>query len=162
MNNSVFSKRKENVRNHRDIKLVTSEARRKKHASEPNYESSKYFSKNLISIGMNKTKIKMNKLEYLRQAILDISKTLMCEFYYDYLQPKYGDKVKLCYMDRDSFIRHVETEDFYKDIAGNVNKWFDTSEYNGSDNRPLPTAINKNVAGMFKDELKRIVMTEFC
>ena len=110
---------------------------------------------------MEKEKILMNKSVFLGQAILNISKTLMYEFHYDYLQPKYGDKVKLCYMGADSFISHVETEDFYKDIAGDVNKWFDTSEYNESDNRPLPAAINKNVAGMFKDELKVMFMIEF-
>ena len=96
MNNSVFGKTMENVRNHRDIKLVTTDERRKKLVSEPNYHTTKWFDKEFLAIEMNKTKILMNKPVYLGQAILDISKTLMYEFWYDYLKPKYGDKVKLC------------------------------------------------------------------
>ena len=111
---------------------------------------------------MRKTKVVMNKPVYLGQAILDISKTLMYDFWYDYLKPKYGDKVKLCYMDTDSFIVHIETEDFYKDIAMDVDKWFDTSAYDKDDNRPLPIRKNKKVIGKFKDELKGKIMTENC
>ena len=103
MNNSVFVKTIENVRKHRDIKLVTAEKRRLKLVSEPNYHTTKHFSENLIAIEMKKTKIKMNKPIYLGASILDISKTLMYKFWYDYLKPKYNDKVKLCYMDTDSF-----------------------------------------------------------
>ena len=94
----------------------------------------------------------MNKPIYLGQAILDINKTLMYEFWYDYIKPKYGDKVKLCYMDTDSFIMHIETEEFYKDIANDVKERFDKSNYDINDNRPLPIGINKKVIGMFKDE----------
>ena len=103
----------------------------------------------------------MNKPKYLSQAILDISKTLMYEFWYDYLKSKYGDKVKLCYMDTDSFVIYVETEDFYKDIANYVDKWFDTSNYDENDERPLPIRKNKKVIGMFKDELDGKIMIEF-
>ena len=102
----------------------------------------------------------MNKLVYLGQAILGISKTLMYEFYYDYIKPKYGDKVKLCYMDTDSFILHIQTEDFYMDIDNDVNEWFDTSGYDKKLNRPLTTGINKKVIGKFKDELNGLIMTE--
>ena len=109
---------------------------------------------------MRKTKVVMNKPVYLGQAILDISETLMYEFCNDCLKTKYGDKVKLCYIDTDSFIIHVETEDFYKDIADDVNERFDTSGYNKEDNRPLPIGINKKVIGMFKNELDGRVMTE--
>ena len=112
MNNSVFNKTMENVRNHRDIKLVTTNAQRKKHVSEPNYHTSRQFSEDLMAIEMNKTKVLMNKPVYLGQAILDISKTLMYEFWYDYIKLKYKDKAQLCYMDTDSFIIHMETEDF--------------------------------------------------
>ena len=162
MNNSVFGKTMENVRNHRDIKLVTTNERRKKLVSEPNYHTTKWFDKEFLAIEMNKTKILMNKPVYLGQAILDISKTLMYEFWYDYLKPKYGDKVKLCYMDTDSFIIHVETEDFYKDIANDVDKWFDTSAYDKNDNRPLPISKNKKMIGKLKDELNGKIMTELC
>ena len=129
INNSVFGKTMENMSNHRDIKLVTTNERRNKLVSEPNYHTSKQFSENLLAIEMKKTKVKMNKPVYLGQAIFDISKTLMNEFWYDYIKPKYQGKAKLCYMDTDSFIIHIKTEDFYKDIANDVEKWFDTSNY---------------------------------
>ena len=115
-----------------------------------------------MAIEMRKTKVLMNKPVYLAQAILDKSKTLMYEFYYDYLKPKYGDKVKLCYTDTDSFITHIQTEDFYKDTSNDVNKWFDTSGYDEKLNRPLQIGINKKVIGMFKDELNGEVIVEFC
>ena len=126
INNSVFGKTVENVRNHRDIKLVTTNKQRSKLASEPNYHSTKYISKDLLIMEMKKTEVKMNKPIYLGHAILDIIKTLMYEFLYDHLKPEYWDKVKLCYMDTESFAIYVKTEDFYKDIAGNVKRWFDT------------------------------------
>ena len=114
MNNSVFGKTMENVRNHRDIKLVTSEKRRKRLVSEPNYHSCKKFSDHLMAIEMKKTRVKMNKPLYLGMSILDISKTLMHKFWYDYFKPKYRDRAKLCYTDTDSFIVTIITEDFLK------------------------------------------------
>ena len=102
MNNAVFGKTMENVRKHRDIKLVTTDKRRNQLASETNYHTTKYFSENLITIEMKKTKSKMNKPIYLGMSILDISKTLMYEFWYDYIKPKYRDRAKLHYMDTDS------------------------------------------------------------
>ena len=162
MNNSIFRKTMENVRNDRDIKLVTTNKQRNKFASEPNYHSTKYISKDLLIMEIKKTEVKMNKPMYLGQAVLDISKILMYEFWYNYLKPKYGEKVKLCYMDTDSFVIYVETEDFYKDIANDVDKWFDTSNYDKKDERPLPTGKNEKVIGMFKDELGGMIMTKFC
>ena len=103
----------------------------------------------------------MNKPIYLGQAILDFSKTLMYEFWYDYIKPKYGDNARLCYMDTDSFIMHMKTEDFYKHISNDVNKWFDTSDFNKNDNRPLEIGKNK-VIGKFKDQLGGKIMSEFC
>ena len=137
MNNSVFGKTMENVRKHRDIKLIATDKRRNQLASEPNYHTSKYFSENVMAIEMEKTKLKMNKPIYLGMSILDISKTLMYQFSYDYIKPKYQDRAKLCYMDTDSFVIHIKTEDFYEDIADEVEKWFDTSNYSKDDNRPL-------------------------
>ena len=116
----------ENVRKHRDIKLVTTYKRRNQLVAEPNYHAIKWFSENLLAIEMKKTKVKINKPIYLRLTILEISKILMYEFWYDYIKPKYSDNVKLCYMDTDSFIIHIKTEDFYKDIADDVEKIFDT------------------------------------
>ena len=128
INNSVFRKTMENVRKHRDIKLVTADKRRNQLVSEPNYHTTKWISENLLAIEMKKTKVKSNKPIYLGLSILEISKTLMYEFWYDYMKPKYGDNVKLYYMDTDSFIMHIKTEDFYKDISGDVEKRFDTSK----------------------------------
>ena len=122
MNNAVFGKTIENVRKHRDIKLVTTDKKRNRLASEPNYHTTKWFSEKLLAIEMKKTKVKMNKSIYLGLSILEISKTLMYEFWYDYMKPKYDDNVKLCYMDTDSFIMHIKIEDFYKDIANDVEK----------------------------------------
>ena len=158
MNNAVFGKPMENVRKHRDIKLVTTDKRRNQLASEPNYHTTKYFSKNLIPIEMKKTKVKMNKPIYLGMSILDISKTLMYEFWYDYIKPKYGDRAKLCYTDTDSFIIHIITENFFEDIAGDVEIWFDASNYDKNDKRPLPTGMNKIVYVFFKDELGGKIM----
>ena len=99
INSSVFGKTKENIRNHRDIKLVTTDEKRNKLVSEPNYHTTKHFSENLLAIEMKKTKVKMNKPVYLGMSILDISKTLMYEFWYDYIKPKYRDRASLCYME---------------------------------------------------------------
>ena len=108
---------------------------------------------------MNKTKVKMNKPIFLGLSILDISKILMYEFWYDYMKPKYNDNVKLCYMDTDSFIMNIKTNDFYKNISNDVEKRSDTSNYEV--NRPLPTGKNKKVIGLMKDELGGKIITEF-
>ena len=110
---------------------------------------------------MEKTKVKINKPVYLGMSILDISKTVMYKFWYDYIKPKYEDKAKLCYTDTDSFIIHIITEDFFEDIAGDVKKWFDTSNYDENDKRPLLIGMNKKVYGFFKDELGGKIMKEF-
>ena len=112
MNSRVFGKTMENVKSHKDIKLVTTNERRNKLVLELNYHIIKHFSENLLAIEMRKTKIKIDKPVYLDQAVLDICKILMYEFWYDYLKPKYGDNPRLCYMDTDSFIIHIKTEDF--------------------------------------------------
>ena len=143
----------------RDIKLVTTDKRRNQLVSEPNYHKTKWFSEKLLAIEMKNTKVKMNKPIYLGLSILEISKTLMYEFWYDYMKLEYGDNVKLCYMDTDSFKMHMETENFYKDIADDVEKRFDTSNY--EINRPLPIGKNKKVIGLMKDELGGKIMTEF-
>ena len=142
----------ENLRHHRDIKLVTSDKRTKQLVSGPNYHSHKNFSE--------KTRIKMTKPLHLGMSILDISKTLMYEFWYNYIKPKYGDRAKLCYTDTDSFIIYIKTEDFYKDISDDVKIWSDTSNYNKNDKRPLPIGKNKKVPGLFKDELGGKIIVE--
>ena len=109
---------------------------------------------------MGKIKVVMNKPVYLGQAILDLSKTVMYEFHYDYVKQKYNDdKLTLCYMDTDSLIYSIEMGDFYKDIANEVANRFDMSGYNPD--RPLPVGLNKKVIGLMKDELGGGIMTEF-
>ena len=137
MNNSVFGKTMENIRKHRDIKLVTTDKKRSKLVSEPNYHTINLISEDLSIIEMKKTKVKMNKPIYLGLSILEISKILMYEFWCDYMKPTYNDHVKLCYMDRDSLIMNIKTNDFYEDIPNDVENKFDTSNYKV--NRPLPT-----------------------
>ena len=159
MNNVVFGKTMENIRKHRNIKLVTTDKKRNKLVSKPNDHTVNYISKDLSIIEMNKTKLKMNKPIYLGLSILDISKILMYEFWYDYMKPKYGNNVKLCYMDTDSFVINIKTNDFYKDIANDVECKFDTSNYEA--NRPLPMGKNKKVIGLMKDELGEKTITEF-
>ena len=117
MNNAVFGKTMESARKHRDIKLVTTDKRRNQLASEPIYHTTKYLPENLLATKMKKTKVKKNKPVYLGISILDVSKTLMYQFWYDYVKPKCQDKAKLCYMDTDSFIVHIKTEDFCEDIV---------------------------------------------
>ena len=92
---------------------------------------------------MKKTKVKINKAKYLGMSVLDISKTLMYEFWYDYIKPKYQKKAKLCYMDTGSFIIYIKIEDFYEDIANDVENQFDASNYDEDDKRPLPIGKNK-------------------
>ena len=128
MNNAVFGKTMENIRRHRDIKLVTTDKKINKLVSEPNYLTMNDISEDLSIIEMNKTRVKMNKPIYLGLSILDISKILMYEFLYDCMKSKYGNDVILCYMDTDSFVMNIKTEDFYKDVANDVEKRFDTSK----------------------------------
>ena len=162
MNNSVFGKTMENLRNHRDIKIVTTDRRRSILGSESNYHSTKYISKDLLIMEMKKTEVKMNKPIYLGQAILNISKTLMYELWHDYIKPKYGNKARICYTDTDSFVIFVKTDDFYKYIANDVERLFATSNDDKRDEKPLPIGKNKKVIGVFKDKLGGKIVTEFC
>ena len=160
MNNSVFGKTMENIRKHRDIKLVTTDKKRSKLVSEPNYHTINLISEDLSIIEMKKTKVKMNKPIYLGLSILEISKILMYEFWYDYMKPKYNDDDKLCYMDTDSFVMHIKTNDFYKDNDDDdVDDRFDTSNYEVK--RPLPIGKHKKIIGLMKDELGGEIITEF-
>ena len=103
----------------------------------------------------------MNKPVYLGMSILDFSKTLIYEFWYDYIKQKYQDRTKLCYVDTDSFLIHIKTKDFYKDIANDVEKWFDTSNYDENNKRLLPIGNNKKGSRFFKDKLGGKIVTEF-
>ena len=112
MNNSVFGKTMENITKHKNIKLVTNEKAYLRNVMKPNFKSGVLFGENLMGCEMGKIKVVMNKPVYLGQAILDLSKIIMYEFHYDYMKPKYGENLKLCYMDTDSLVYHIKTENF--------------------------------------------------
>ena len=126
-----------------------------------NFKSGVLFGENLMGCEMGKIKVVVNKPVYLGQAILDPSKIVMYEFQYDYMVPKYGDKLKLYYMDMDSLGYDIKTGDFYEDIANDVEARFDTSGYSKTDFRSLPISLNRKVIGLMKDELGGAIMTEF-
>ena len=141
--------------------MVTSDKRRKRLVSEPNYHSHKNFSEHWMAIEMKKTKVKVIKPLYLGMSILHISKTLMYELWYNYIKPKYGGRAKLCHTDTDSFVIHMITEYFFEDISDDVvDGRFDTSNYDKNDKRPLPIGKNKQVPGLFKDELEGKIIVE--
>ena len=144
MNNAVFGKMLENIRKRRNIKLIVSEERRKKLASEPYYKAGTAFSNNLMAIEMRKTHIVMNKPIIVGQTILDKSKELMYKFYYDYLRPKFKDKMQLLYVDTDSFVLEIHTDDFFEDTKYDLKEWFDTSDYDK--NVVLPDEYKKMLA----------------
>ena len=161
MNNSVFGKTMENIRNRVDVKLVNTEEKLKKLIAKPNFRSRKIFSENLVSVHMKKTSLTMNKPVYLGMCILDLSKTIMYDFHYNYIKPKYGNKAKLLITDTDSLMYEIETEDFFKDISGDVKNRFDTSDYPENHPSGIPTGENKKVLGMFKDEAAGKIIKEF-
>ena len=159
INNVVFGKTTENVRKHRNIKLVTTERRRNYLVSERNYHTTKFFTENLLATEMRKTQILINKPVHFGLSKLDLSKTLMYQFWYEYVKLKYGENAKLCYMETGSFIVHVKTDDISKDIAEDVGTRFDTSNFELD--KPLPKEKNKKVIGLLKDELAGKTMEEF-
>ncbi|XP_065640394.1 uncharacterized protein LOC136072925 [Hydra vulgaris] len=155
MNNSVFGKTIENIEKRVDVRLVFKREEAIKLALKPNYESGTIFDENLIAIHMKRTKLCYNKPIYLGMSILDLNKTLVYEFHYDYIKNKYGDKAKLLYTDTDSLIYEIKTEDFYADIANDIESKFDTSEFNKDHpavQNGFKVGVNKKVLGMFKDE----------
>ena len=132
MNNSVFSKTMENIRKRVDVKLVNDKKQAEKLSAKPNFNHCNIFSEDLVAIHMKKTRLVFNKPVYLGMCILDLSKTLMYDFHYNYIRQKYGDKAKLLFADTDSLMYEIQTEDFYKDISADVKHRFDTSNYSGN------------------------------
>ena len=161
MNNSVFGKTMENIRNRVNIKLINDRDKAKKFTSKPNFKHLNIFCEELIAIHMKKTSLTMNKPIYLGMCILDLSKTIMYDFHYNYIKPKYENKAKLLFTDTDSLMYEIETEDFYKDISIDVKDRFDTSEYKDKHPSGIPTGCNKKVLGMFKDEVGGRCIDEF-
>ena len=158
-NNAVFVKTIENVRKHKDIKIVTTKRKRNYLVSEPKYHAKTFFTENLLAIEMEKMQILMNKPVYLELSILELSKILMYEFWYDYVKPKNSEKAKLSYMDMDSFIVYIKADNIYKDIAEDVEIRFDTSNYELD--RPFPKGKIKKVIGLMKDKLSGKIMIRF-
>ena len=160
MDNVVFEKTMENIRKHRNIKLVTNREAYLKTVMKPNFKSGVLFGENLMGCEMGKIKVVMNKPVYLNQAILNLSKIIMYEFHYNYMKQKYNNnKLQLCYMDTDLLVYRIKTEDFHADITDDVSTRLYTSGYSG--NRPLPIGMNKKVIRLMRDELGGAIMTEF-
>ena len=161
MNNSVFGKTMENLRNRVDVRLVNTKEKLRKLVAKPNFKSRKIFNENLVSVHMSKTSLLMNKPIYLGMCILDLSKIIMYDFHYNYIKSKYADKAKLLFTDTDSLMYEIQTEDFYKDISGDVKDRFDTSDYPENHPSGIPTGENKKVLGMMKDEVAGKIIKEF-
>ena len=158
MNNSVFGKTMENIRKRVDVRLVTDEKKLLKLTSKPTYVSSKIFNENLVAVHKIKETLTLNRPVYLGMCILDLSKTLMYDFHYNYIKEKYGDKSKLLFTDTDSLTYEIEAKDVYKDFWNDKNK-FDNSDY--PEDSLYYDKTNKKVIGKFKDEASGIPICEF-
>ena len=158
MNNSVFGKTMENLRKRVDVRLVTDEKKLTKLASKPTYVSSKIFNENLVAVHKIKETLTLNRPAYVGMCILDLSKTLMYDFHYNYIKNKYGNKAKLLFTDTDSLTYEIEAEDVYKDFWNDKDK-FDNSDY--SESSQFFDKTNKKVIGKFKDEAAGIPICEF-
>ena len=143
MNNSVFGKTMENMRNRVNIKLVNDKKQAEKLSAKPNFNHCNIFSEDLVAIHMKKTELKFDKPVYLGMCILDLCKTLMYDFHYNYIKRKYVDKVKLLFTDTDSLMYEMQMEDFYKDISADVEDRFDTSDYPKNHPSYLPDLIKR-------------------
>ena len=158
MNNSVFGKTMENIRKRVDVRLVTSKEKLSKLASKPTYVSSKIFNENLVAVHKIKETLTLNRPAYIGMCILDLSKTLMYDFHYNYIKQKYGNKAKLLFTDTDSLTYEIETKEVYQDFWNDKDR-FDNSDY--PENSPYFNKTNKKVIGKFKDEAAGIPITEF-
>ncbi len=161
MNNSVFGKTMENVRNRVNVKLVTNEKALNKLVKKPNYKRVSEFHENLVAVHMEKTTVKLDKPIYLGMSILDLSKTLMYKFHYEYVKPKWGDRANLLFTDTDSLCYEIETDDVYEDIKNDLDEWFDTSNYDEDHPNGLRSNKNKKVIGFYKDECGGKFIIEF-
>ena len=162
MNNSVFGKTIENIRKRQNIILIDNRAKAVKLSSRPNFDRVTIFDRNLVAIHMKKTEVYFNKPVYVGQAILDLSKLLMFDFHYNYIQKKYSYKrAKLLFTDTDSLMYEINTDDFYKDISEDIKTKFDTSDYPPDHKSGILTGVNKKVIGVFKDEVAGRQITHF-
>ena len=161
MNNSVFGTTMENIRNRVGVRLVTTTEQLEKLAKKPNFDHVNIFTENLVTVHMKKTPIKLMKPIYLGMSILDLSKTLMYDFHYNYIKKKYGDKSNLLFTDTDSLCYEIKTQDFYKDISVDVHSKFDTSNFEKDHPSGIQTGVNKKVIGMMKSETGGKQISEF-
>ena len=158
MKNSVFGKTMENIRKRVDVRLVTDENKLLKLASKPTYVSSKIFNENLVAVHKIKETLTLNRPAYVGMCILDLSKTLMYDFHYNYIKDKYGDKARLLFTDTDSLTYEIEADDVYQDFWNDKDK-FDNSDY--PESSPYFNKTNKKVIGKFKDEAAGVPICEF-
>ena len=161
MNNSVFGKTIENIRKRQNIILVDNRKKASQLSTRPNFDRATIFDRNLIAVHMKKTEVYFNKPIYVGQAILDLSKTLISDFHYDYIRAKYNDAAELLFTDTDSLLYLIHTDDFYKHISKDIKRKFDTSDYPESHPSGILTGVNKKVIGMFKDEVAGRQITHF-
>ena len=161
MNNAVFGKTMENIRNRVDVRLVTKEQQLGKLVKKPNFDRINIFTENLVAVHMKKTTINLNKPIYLGMSILELSKTLMYNFHYNYIKKRYGKNANLLFTDTDSLCYEIITQDFYKDIAPDVHNKFDTSNFDKDHPSGIEVGVNKKVIGMFKDETGGKQIEEF-
>ena len=161
MNNSVFGKTMENVRNRVDIKIVNDEKKWNKLAKKHNYKSVTIFSENLVAVHMRRTSVKLTKPIYLGMSILDISKTLMYDFHYNYIKPMYGNDSELLFTDTDSLCNEITTEDLFGHISKDVYERFDTSNIDKGHPSGISSGLNKRVIGMMKLETGSEQIEEF-
>ena len=162
MNNSVFGKTIEHIRKRQNVFLVDNRAKAVKLTCRPNFDRATIFDRNLVAIHLKKTEVYFNKPVYVGQAILDLSKLLMFDFHYNYIQKKYTYKrAKLLFTDTDSLMYELDTDDFYEDISTDIKARFDTSEFPPNNKSGILVGVNKKVIGMFKDEVGGKQITHF-
>ena len=161
MNNSVFGKTIENIRKRQSVEIMDDRKKALKLSSKPNFDRVTIFDEHLVAVHMKKTEVYFNKPIYVGQAILDLSKTLMFDFHYNFIRKKYGNKAELLFTDTDSLMYLIQTDDFYSDINKDIKRKFDTSEYPENHPSGIKTGVNKKVIGKFKDEVGGIQITHF-
>ena len=161
MNNSVFGKTIESIRKRQNVILVDDRKKALKLTSKPNFDRATIFDEHLVAVHMKKTEVYFNKPIYVGQAILDLSKTLMFKFHYNFIRKKYGDKAELLFTDTDSLMYLIQTDDFYHDIKKDIKRNFDTSDYPENHPSGIKSGVNKKVIGKFKDETAGKQITHF-
>ena len=161
MNNSPFGKTIENIRKRQNVELVDDRKKALKLTSKPNFDRATIFDEHLVAVHMKKTEVYFNKPIFVGQAILDLSKTLMFDFHYNYIRKKYNNKAELLFTDTDSLMYLIQTDDFFLDIKKDVKRKFDTSGYPDVHPSGIKAGVNKKVIGKFKDEAGGKQITHF-